>query len=102
MRRIVLVTVSLLSLAFTSQAGAFISLEATGIINNAWSLMTIDQSSGVASQVGSLGGAGITAAGFAILPATSTGQIPEPTTFIVWSLLGLSAGVISYRRNSRA
>ncbi len=28
--------------------------------------------------------------------------IPEPTTFLVWSPLGLSAGVISYRRHSRA
>lgn len=28
--------------------------------------------------------------------------IPEPTTFIVWSLLGLTAGGISYRRNCKA
>ncbi len=28
--------------------------------------------------------------------------VPEPTTFIVWSLLGLTASVISYRRNSKA
>ena len=27
--------------------------------------------------------------------------VPEPTTFIVWSLLGLTAGGISYRRNSK-
>jgi len=27
---------------------------------------------------------------------------PEPTTFIVWSLLGLTAGGISYRRNRKA
>jgi hypothetical protein len=30
------------------------------------------------------------------------GNIHEPTTFIVWSLLGLTAGGISYRRNSKA
>ena len=53
-------------------------ITSTGIINDAWSLMTVDRLSGAASQVGALGGGGITAVGLAIVPE----PMPEPGTLL--------------------
>jgi|GEM_PF-6865791 len=86
----------LTAIAIASQAGASVQIDGTGIINGSWSLMTIDKSTGAPTQVGSLGSTGVTVEGLAISPDVNV--IPEPTTFVVWSLLGLSAIGIRRRR----
>ena len=57
MKKLILVISFLL---FSSTVHATPILYGSGIINNAWSLMTVDQLAGTASQVGTLGGSGIT------------------------------------------
>ncbi len=90
--------------AFSSSAHAtpLDAIHASGIINNAWSLMTVDRSSGTASQIGALGGSGITADGLAIVPVTVTE--PEPATIALpgIGIAGLAGGAARRKWKKKA